>query len=307
MTRRRGALDRRAFLKLAGAAALAGTFPPLAAAEGMRTRPIPSSGEALPVVGLGTARQFDVASDPDTLAPLAQVISGLLERGGRVIDTAPMYGRAEAVLGHLLQAAGQRDSTFLATKVWTRGRAEGIREMKASMALLRTDTVDLMQVHNLIDWRTQMETLRAWKEEGIVRYTGMTHYRTDAFGELEEAVRASRPDFMQLNYSILTPTAEERLLPMAQDLGVAVLVNLPYERGEVFRRVQGKVLPPIAAELECDSWGQFFLKWILGHPAITCVIPGTSRPRHVIDNAGAGFGPLPDADQRARMRAALEL
>jgi len=282
-------------------------MPPLAAAESMRTRPIPSSGEALPVVGLGTAREFDVASDPASLEPLRKVLETLLGQGARVVDTSPMYGRAEAVLGHLLESQALHDRTFLATKVWTRGLQDGISQMKASLALLRTDSVDLMQVHNLIDWRTHMNTLRGWKEQGTIRYTGMTHYRTDAFGELEEAVRAARPDFVQLNYSILTPDAEERLLPMAQDLGVAVLVNLPYERGEVFRRVQGKSLPPIAAELGCASWGQFFLKWILGNPAVTCVIPGTSRPTHALDNAGAGFGPLPDADQRAEMRKALDL
>jgi len=300
-------IDRRRFLKLAGATALAGALPPLTAAESMRTRPIPSSGEALPVVGLGTARQFDVDSDPASLEPLRKVLETLLEQGARVVDTSPMYGRAEAVLGHLLEAHALHDRTFLATKVWTRGRQDGIRQMKASLALLRTDSVDLMQVHNLVDWRIHMETLRAWKEQGIIRYTGMTHYRTDAFAELEEAVRAGRPDFVQLNYSILTPDAEARLLPMARDLGVAVLVNLPYERGEVFRRAQGKALPPIATELGCASWGQFFLKWILGHPAVTCVIPGTSRPTHALDNAGAGFGPLPDAAQRAEMRKALDL
>ena len=299
--------DRRSFLKLAGATALAGALPALAVAESMRTRPIPSTGEALPVVGLGTARQFDVDSDPASLEPLRKVLETLVEQGARVVDTSPMYGRAEAVLGHLLEAHALHDRTFLATKVWTRGRQDGIRQMKASLALLRTDSVDLMQVHNLVDWRIHMETLRAWKEQGIIRYTGMTHYRTDAFAELEEAVRAGRPDFVQLNYSILTPDAEARLLPMATDLGVAVLVNLPYERGEVFRRAQGKVLPPIATELGCASWGQFFLKWILGHPAVTCVIPGTSRPNHALDNAGAGFGPLPDAAQRAEMRKALDL
>ena len=302
-------LDRRRFLKLAGATALAGALPGVAGAQAqaMHVRPIPSSGEEIPVIGLGTAREFDVAGDPESLAPLKEVVAGLFARGGRVIDTSPMYGRAEAVLGEVLEATGLAEPAFVATKVWTRGREEGVRQMEASMALLRRQTVDLMQVHNLVDWPVHMDTLRAWKEEGRVRYTGMTHYRTDAFAELEAAVRAGRPDFMQLNYSILTPDAEERLLPMAEDLGVAVLVNLPYERGEVFRRVQGRELPPVAAELGCESWGQFFLKWILGHPAVTCVIPGTSRPRHALDNAAAGFGPLPDAAQRAEMRKAVGL
>jgi aryl-alcohol dehydrogenase-like predicted oxidoreductase len=303
----RSLLGRRDFLKLAGAAALAGSLPTGAAAPAMHTRPIPSSSEALPVIGLGTAHQFDVPSDPESLGPLRQVLETLIGQGARVVDTSPMYGRAEAVLGHLLEAQKLHDRTFLATKVWTRGLQDGISQMKASLALLRTDSVDLMQVHNLIDWRTHMDTLRAWKEQGTIRYTGMTHYRTDAFGELGEAMRAARPDFVQLNYSILTPDAEERLLPLARDLGVAVLVNLPYERGEVFKRVQGKALPPVAAELGCASWGQFFLKWILGNPAVTCVIPGTSRPTHALDNAGAGFGPLPDEAQRAEMRNALAL
>ncbi len=297
--------DRRDFLRLAGGVALAGMFPPLAAAEPMRRRPVPSSGEAVPVIGLGTAHQFDVASDPETLAPLREVLLRLFEGGGTVIDTSPMYGRAEAVLGQLMGATDLPGKPFIATKVWTRGREEGIRQMKQSMSLMGVESVDLMQVHNLVDWRVHMETLRDWKTQGTIRYTGITHYRTDAFDDLEAVMRQARPDWVQLNYSILTPDAEKRLLPLAEDLGIAVMVNRPYDRGEVFSRVKGRELPAIARELECASWGQFFLKWVLAHPAVTCVIPGTSNPRHVADNVGAGFGPLPDAAQRARMREAI--
>ncbi|MEJ2515029.1 MAG: aldo/keto reductase [Gammaproteobacteria bacterium] len=297
--------DRRDFMRLAGGLALAGVFPPLAAAEAMRRRAIPSSGEAVPVVGLGTAHQFDVAGDPEVLASLKEVLLRLFEGGGTVIDTSPMYGRAEAVLGQLMSTTDLPARPFLATKVWTRGRDEGIRQMKQSMSLMGTDTVDLMQVHNLVDWRVHMETLRDWKEEGTIRYTGITHYRTDAFDDLETVMREARPDWVQLNYSILTPAAEQRLLPLARELGIAVMVNRPYERGEVFGRVRGRDLPEIARELECATWGQFFLKWVLGHPAVTCAIPGTSNPRHVADNVQAGFGPLPDAGQRARMREAI--
>lgn len=298
--------SRRELLKLMAASGLVSMVPfsrLLASQHTMRHRPIPSSGELLPVVGLGTSRVFDVGGDEQARAPLAEVLKLMVEHGASVVDTSPMYGRAEGVVGDLSDAAGLRKRLFVATKVWTPGREQGIAQMEESFKLLRVESVDLMQVHNLVDWRTQIKTLRQWKEEGRIRYLGVTHYRVDAFDELEAVIREAPLDFVQLNYSIATPEAEERLLPLAQERGVAVLINRPYERGATFARVRGKTLPAWAAEFGASSWGQFFLKWVLAHPAVTCVIPGTSRPTHMLDNVQAGIGPLPDADQRAQMRA----
>lgn len=301
----RAGISRRELLKLVAAGGMAALGPfgrLLAAADGLRRRQIPSSGESLPVVGLGTSRVFDVGSDEQERAPLAEVLRLMVEHGASVVDTSPMYGRAEGVIGDLSTAAGLRERLFVATKVWTRGREQGIAQMESSFRLLGVDHVDLMQVHNLVDWRTQLKTLRAWKEEGKVRYLGITHYRVDAFDELESLMRDEALDFVQLNFSIATPDAEQRLLPLAAERGIAVLVNRPYERGQTFARVRGKDLPGWAGEIGVSSWGQFFLKWVLAQPAVTCVIPGTSRPTHMLDNIQAGIGPLPDEDQRRRMR-----
>jgi diketogulonate reductase-like aldo/keto reductase len=221
------------------------------------------------------------------------------------VDTSPMYGRAEEVVGDLVAAGGLRPRVFMATKVWTSGVESGREQMEESMRLLRVKVVDLMQVHNLLDWQGHLKTLRDWKEEGRIRYLGVTHYRVDAYPALEEIMRGEPLDFVQLNYSILTPAAEERLLPLAAEKGIAVLVNRPYENGAVFSRTRGLAVPEWAAELGIGSWGQFCLKWVLSNPAVTCVIPGTSKPRHMIDNLGAGVGPLPDELQRERMRRFL--
>ncbi|MGD8977976.1 MAG: aldo/keto reductase [Gammaproteobacteria bacterium] len=301
----RAGISRRDLLKLMAAGGMAGLAPfgrLLASPEELRLRQIPSSGESLPVVGLGTSRVFDVGSDELARAPLAEVLRVLVEHGASVVDTSPMYGRAEGVVGDLSTAAGLGERLFVATKVWTRGREQGIAQMESSFRLLGVDTVDLMQVHNLVDWRTQLKTLRGWKEEGKIRYLGITHYRVDAFDELESLMRDETLDFVQLNFSIATPDAEQRLLPLAAERGIAVLVNRPYERGQTFARVRGKDLPGWAGEIGVSTWGQFFLKWVLAQPAVTCVIPGTSRPKHMLDNLQAGMGPLPDEDQRRRMR-----
>ena len=296
-------LDRRTVLKLMVAAAGAGLAPSLPAAVGsILHRPIPSSGETIPAIGLGTAHVFDVGERPEARAPLAEVLRILTGSGGSVVDTSPMYGRAERVVGDLVSAAGIRDQVFVATKVWITGREAGLEQMQESMRLLKSDSIDLMQVHNLVDWKTHIETLRSWKEEGRVRYIGITHYRTDAHDDLEAVMRAVPLDFVQLNYSMITPDAEERLLPLAQDEGIAILVNRPYERGGVFKRVGGMSLPEWVADYEIASWGQFFLKWVLSNPAVTCVIPGTSKPHHMADNVRAGFGPLPGPAERAKMR-----
>ncbi len=273
------------------------------------TRLIPRTGEAIPMIGLGTWQAFDVGAAPAERAPRAAVLEGFLTSGGRVIDTSPMYGRAEGVVGDLVAARpgdpAASPRPFLATKVWTQGRAEGEAQMRRSMQLMRTTRMDLMQVHNLVDWRTHLETLRAWKKEGLVRYIGVTHYQLGAFGDLERIATTESVDFVQLPYSIVTRAAEERLLPAAAASGVAVLVMRPFEEGALFTRVRGKTLPPWAADFDCASWAQFFLKFILSHPAVTCPIPATASAKHLADNVAAGRGRLPDASTRKKMIAYL--
>ena len=269
----------------------------------MLTRPIPSSGEALPAVGLGTYRGFDVGGDRDDRARLTGVLAALFAAGGSVIDSSPMYGRAEAVAGELLAGMGARDKAFVATKVWTHGREAGIAGMNRSMALLGADPVDLMQVHNLVDWRAHLATLRGWQAEGRVRYLGVTHYTAGAFDELEAVLRAERLDFVQLNYSLDDRAAERRLLPLAAERGIAVLVNVPFGGGGLLRHLGRRPLPGWAAELGCETWGEALLKFILAHAAVTCVIPGTGAPGHMAANARAGEGPLPDAALCRRIAA----
>jgi diketogulonate reductase-like aldo/keto reductase len=264
-------------------------------------RAIPSSKEILPVIGLGTWQTFDVGSDPAERVPLRQVLQRFGALGGRVVDSSPMYGRAEAVVGDLAAERGLRDSLFLATKVWTSGREAGIAQMETSLRRLRTRVLDLMQTHNLVDWRTHLKTLRDWKHGGRIRYLGVTHYTASAYGELETILRSEPLDFVQLNYSMVEREAERRLLPLAAERGVAVLINRPFAEGALFRRVRGHALPSWAAEIGCKSWAQLFLKWVVAHPAVTCVIPATSRPEHLEDNMQAGVGPLPDAAMRERI------
>src|SRR6266487_1636282 len=267
----------------------------------MLTRAIPSSGEKLPGIGLGTWQAFDVDLTADNRRQLGDVLSLFVKLGGRVIDTSPMYGRAENVIGELTAALGIRDKVFLATKVWTRGKETGIKSMERSMALLRAKRIDLMQVHNLVDVQTQLATLREWKAQGRIRYLGITHYEAGAFADVEKIMRSEKLDFVQINYSLMEREAEERLLPLAQERGIAVIVNRPFGGGDLFSRVRSKPLPEWAAEFECRSWAQFFLKWIVGHPAVTCAIPATDKPRHLEDNMRGGIGRLPDAKMRERM------
>lgn len=276
----------------------------------MDSRPIPSSGERLPVIGLGTWRGFDHPLDSPQGRDLPAVVSTLFDAGGSVIDSSPMYGRAEAVVGQILADAGTRSRAFIATKVWIRSRRAGIDQMETSMRLLRTSTIDLMQVHNLVDWETQLATLADWKATGRVRYVGVTHYHVGAFKELEAVLRtrsASRPiDAVQLNYAADDRAAEDRLLPLAADLGIAVLVNQPFGGGGLLQRLNGRPLPAWAAEISCTSWAQVLLKFVLAHPAVTCAIPGTSRPAHMNDNARAGHGALPDAGLRRTILSAVQ-
>jgi diketogulonate reductase-like aldo/keto reductase len=273
------------------------------AAPAMLTRPIPSSGEAMPVIGLGTSQVFDVGADTAARQPLREVLRLLLEAGGKIIDTSPMYGRAEAVTGDLVAEAGVRSRIFLATKVWTTGREAGIAQMRRSAELLRTDVIDLIQIHNLQDWRTHLETLRQMKEKGQIRYIGITHYTTGSLLELARILQ-SEPgiDFVQCAYSLATRDAETRLLPVAAERKVAVIVNRPFEDGDMFRRVRGRALPEWAAEFDSASWAQLFLKYIFAEPAVTCAIPATSNPRHIEDDLKAGAGRLPDAKQRRQIR-----
>jgi len=271
----------------------------------MISRPIPKTGEMLPVIGLGTWQTFDVGQvnndDAAALDNLSTVLRLLFDGGGKVIDSSPMYGRAEAVVGELLAKMHARDRAFLATKVWTSGREAGIAEMRRSAELLQTRVIDLMQIHNLVDWRTQLATLRKMKEAGQVRYVGITHYTPSAFGDLASIIEREEIDFVQLPYSIDLRDAEKRMLPLAAERRVAVMVNRPFGGGGLFRQVRGKTLPPWAAEFGCSSWAQFFLKYIVSHPAVTCVIPASAEPAHLSDDVKAGYGRIPDAAERRRM------
>jgi diketogulonate reductase-like aldo/keto reductase len=282
-----------------------GLLPACGSAMSQGTQPlqrtIPSSGERLTAVGLGTWQTFDVGESPSERNPRVEVLKTLVERGGSVVDSSPMYGRSESVLGQLAHDAGLTDKLFLATKVWTSGEQEGIRQMERSFTLLKTGLVHLMQVHNLVDWKTHLKTLRDWKERGRIKYIGITHYTEGAYGAIEDIIRNNEVDFLQINYSILRRKAEERLFPLAQERKVAVIVNQPFQQGALFSRVKSKTLPGWTDSFDCRTWGQFFLKFILAHPAVTCVIPGTSKPHHMADNISAAYGRLPNADDRDRM------
>jgi diketogulonate reductase-like aldo/keto reductase len=264
-------------------------------------RPIPRSGEALPVIGLGTWQTFDVGDDGRARGSLKQVLSEFARLGGKVIDSSPMYGTSESVAGDLAAELRLHQQLFFATKVWTRGREAGIRQMEESFRRLRVKRMDLMQVHNLVDWRTHLATLRDWKEQGRVRYIGVTHYTASAYQDLAQALAAEELDFVQFNYSVAERDAERRLLSLAAERKVAVLINRPFAAGAVFKRARGKPLPPWAKEIGCATWAQFFLKFIVSQPAVTCVIPATSKVEHLIDNMQAGFGILPDSATRERM------
>ena len=270
----------------------------------MLSRPIPSTGEAMPVIGLGTWPVFDVGADENARRPLREVVRRLLDTGGKMIDSSPMYGRAEGVAGDLLADLGARPRAFLATKVWISGRDAGIAQMRHSASLLRSDIIDLMQIHNLVDWRTHLATLRRMKEDGRIRYIGITHYTNRALAELAHILNTEPGiDFVQCGYSLSQRAAERDLLPVAAARGVAVIVNQPLGQGGLVRRLSGRFLPEWVREFDCVSWAQLLLKYIVAEPAVTCVIPATRNPEHMADNLGAGFGRLPDAEQRRQIRA----
>ncbi len=302
--------SRREALRLIGAgvagligvpAATAWATPPAAAA--MLTRRIPSSGEAIPVIGIGTWQTFDVGRDPAERMPLEEVLGAFVALGGKVIDSSPMYGNSEQVVGDIAGKLGLRPKLFVATKVWTSGKASGIAQMADSMRKLRADPIDLMQVHNLLDAGTHLDTLFGWKREGRVRYVGVTHYTAGSHDDVARVVASQPVDFIQINYSVGEREAERRLLPLARERGVAVIANRPFAGGELFRRLRSRPLPAYAAEIGCESWAQLMLKFIVAHLAITCAIPGTSKVEHLRDNMKAGEGRLPDETIRARIAA----
>ena len=294
-------MNRRGFLGLLGAATALVSKSSFAQNPKIMTRKIPSTGEELPAVGLGTWQVFDAGNDTAARAPLRTVISEFAKAGGKMIDSSPMYGSAESVAGDLVAELGLRDKLFIATKVWTRGREDGIRDMERSFKRLRVTTMDLMQIHNLLDVGVHTKTLNDMKAKGRIRYTGITHYTSAAYVEVERWLEKEKYDFLQINYSLAERESERRILELCRNRNIAVIANRPFAEGAMFGRVRGKPLPPWAAEIGVASWAQYFLKWIVGHPAITCVIPGTGKPEHVADNVAAGFGRLPDEKMRRKM------
>jgi aryl-alcohol dehydrogenase-like predicted oxidoreductase len=265
------------------------------------TRAVPSTGERIPLIGMGTSRTFDVGDDPAARMQLGEVLQVFFDQGGALIDSSPMYGTAETVLGELLKTVRGRGALFLATKVWTDGKQQGIDQMQESMRRLGVGVMDLMQIHNLRDWRTHLPTLRQLKEQGKIRYIGITTSHGRFHRELEQIMQTESLDFVQFSYNIADRTAEERLLPLATDRGMATLINRPFQRGELFAKVKDRALPEWSTEFDCRSWGQFFLKFIVSHPAVTCAIPATSNVRHMQDNMAAGYGALPTPALRKRM------
>jgi aryl-alcohol dehydrogenase-like predicted oxidoreductase len=315
-------MDRRTFLALGGLAAVSGAqasgrnsaaplapFTAAASPGQLLMRRIPSTGETLPAIGLGTSGPFEVGADASARAPLREVLQAFFAAGASLIDTSPMYSTAEAVLGDLLTAE-QQSRVFIATKVWTPGSGKaaeqkGVEQMQRSMALLKHKRVELMQVHNLVDLDEHLKTLRRWKAEGRIKYIGVTHYTTSSYPDLISIIEREKLDFVQFNYSVTTREAEKRLLPLCADRGVAVLVNRAFEDGNLFGQVRAKAVPPWAAEFGANSWAQIFMKFVLAHPAVTCVIPATGKVRNLVDNLGAATGPLPDAKQREQIIQAL--
>ncbi len=296
---------RRAFLKLITALAGSRLLPATAAAveAPALTKRIPKSDEPLPVIGMGTSRTFDVADDPALIAPLGEVLGGFFANGGQLIDSSPMYGAAEHIVGTLLGDMQPRPRLFAATKVWTDGKSSGARQMERSRQLWGIERFDLMQIHNLRDWQVHLETLLEMKAAGRVRYIGITTSHGRDHAELESVLAQHPFDFVQFSYNLAEREVERRLLPLAQERDIAVLINRPFARGRLFGSVRHATLPDWAAEFDCASWGQFFLKYVVSHPAVTCAIPATSKVRHLVDNMGAGFGRLPDATMRRRMEA----
>lgn len=304
-----GELSRRQLLK-AGVVAGASAFLPAGAALAQNApliqRKILSSGESLPVIGIGTARRYEDIATEAQKAPLREVLRQFKELRGKLIDTSPTYGTAEAVVGELASELKIRDALFLATKVSIEGREAGIRQMEQSFKRLRADKIDLIAVHNLRDTETHLRTLRDLKQAGRIRYIGITTSFPRQYDEFERTMKAETLDFIQVDYALDNREAGKRILPLAAERGMAVMINLPFGRGRLFNAVQGQKLPSWASEFDCASWAQFFLKYIVSHPAVTCCMPGTAKVEYVLDNLGAARGRLPDAAMRRRMETFLE-
>ncbi len=302
-------INRREALKLTGGAVAIGLVMPSLLSftkQSIMKRTIGSTGEQIPVIGLGTWQTFDVGSNTEQRQQLLEVLNTMQSLGGTMIDSSPMYGTSESVVGDLSQQTTNSDHFFYATKVWTEGRQDGINQMQSSMRKMKREKMDLMQIHNLVDWKTHLKTLRDWKESGTIRYIGFTHYTNSSHSTLEKLIKSERPDFVQFNYSINDRHAEQSLLNTAKDHGVGVIINRPYGGGSLFRKVRGKALPDWCVDLDINSWGQYFLKYIISHDAVTCVIPGTSKVKHIKDNMQAGYGRLPNVKQREQMLKHLE-
>jgi len=310
-------MNRRTALRLLGTATLAASTltraraagnppssPPAPLSPPLLTRPIPATGERIPVIGLGTWQTFDLGPSDAERAPLEAVLREFAALGGKLLDSSPMYGRSEDVAGDLMAKHALRQNLFVATKVWITGRTAGIDQMNASLQKLRARPIDLMQVHNLVDTTTHLDTLRGWKRDGLVRYLGVTHYTASGAAAVAKLIERETVDFVQINYSVGERDAEKRLLPLARDRGVAVIANRPFAGGELIRSLRAKPLPAWAAEIDCTSWAQLLLKFVISHPAMTVAIPATSKVEHLRDNLRAGTGRLPDEPLRARIAAA---
>ena len=269
--------------------------------ESMLKRVIPSSGEEMPVIGLGTSRVFDIERSKNELNVREKILDIFYENGGRLIDTSPMYGMSEEIIGITAKKYIEKNRFFLATKVWTEGRDNGMRQIEESFQKMRTDKISLIQVHNLLDWKTQIKTLRSLKDEGRIDYIGITHYKSNAFDEMIKIMKAEKVDFAQFNYSMGEREAEQKILPFCKDNGIATLINRPFMRGRLFREAQEKKLPSWVSDYDIDSWGQFFLKYIISHDAVTNIIPATSKPKNMLDNAKAGMGRMLGKKAKKRM------
>lgn len=284
-----------------GSGGAAANVPVMNLTKSALKKTIPSSGEPLSVIGMGTARTFKNADDVDFQQQLLEVLKVFFDNGGELLDSSPMYGDAETIIGQLLPKLSNTTNLFAATKVWTEGEQEGIAQMQSSLQKMSVPVMDLMQIHNLVDWKVQLKTLQQWKEQGKIRYLGITTSHGRSHSDLLKILEKEPLDFVQFSYNIVEREAEDRLLPMAADKGIATLINRPYQQGGLFKRSKDQPLPALAEDLGCESWGQLYLKWILGHPAATCVIPATTKPKHTLDNMGAGFGRLPDMAERGEL------
>jgi diketogulonate reductase-like aldo/keto reductase len=298
--------SRRQFIATSTASLLVGTGKLSAQNSPMLTKQIPSSGEQLPVIGLGTLQAFDVAGTPEERAELGEVLELLANQGGTLVDTSPRYGRAEAVVGDLCAELKLTDELFFATKVFSEGEQAGIDEMDTSLERLHTPLLDLMQVHSMRDWEVHLPSIRKLKEQGKVRYVGITIHRESGHEQMIKLIREENLDFIQVNYNLIDRSAAMEVLPLAQELGVAVMINVPFAKAELFKKTGGIALPEWASDFDCDSWAQFFLKYVISHPAVTCVIPRTGNPHHMADNLMAGFGRLPNQDTRLEMEAFID-